>query len=371
MIVMPALAADINAVMAPLISPAGEPSERVLKNTISEADTLPPAAAFILKNQLRLRLGALYLKNADYDAARATLKQIDTGSPAAISASLLLAESYRLQGDTENAVQWFLRAAKQYPYRPATLEGLINAALELEQSGAPQSALVLYDKVVEQAQTALQQLATLSLQPVVEPTQVIFPSPLLDEPVRKMLLTEVLHDSDRDLLDSSRALQKNIQDMLALQQQNAVLSQQLNHLNNQLQHYQQQRQALVARHSQNQAALQRLTKKIQSDNFSDEQINIRHAVTQLQNQLQRQEATLNFIDSASDKLPTIISKISTQQMGTGEQLHRLLAANHKDIESVLNNAIQRCQATLKNTAAKAMLKKGIMLERLTTKPAQE
>lgn len=360
-----AWAVDVQDVMAPLLAPpAAEQAENVLAKAIQDARMLPPASAFVLTNRLRLQLGAHLLASERHDQARAVLRQIDITSPVAISASLLMADSYRLQQNREEAVQWFLRAAQQYPYDPVTLEGLINAAQEFEQDGAPQAARALYHQVTEQTQQALQQLDALAQQPVIEPVQVLFPSEALDEPVRKTLLSLVLHDPRHDMLTRAKALQDNVQQLWVLQQQNEQLSQQLETLNDQLLRYQQQRQTLQDEYQQSRQQLQVLMQRVQADDFSQAQRDVRLAVTQLRNQLTRQQASLDFIDRVIKAMPDMVGRVSARQARLGDALRDQLVANKTAVEATLNQAVATYQTALKDLAGRALLEEGTLLEKL-------
>ena len=98
--------------------------EAQFRQAIRDSTRLPTAEKLVLLNQLRLRLAAVQMKGGRMNQARETLREVDTASPAAPQASLLMAESYRLSGQPNAARDWFLRAAHHYPYRPVTLEGL-------------------------------------------------------------------------------------------------------------------------------------------------------------------------------------------------------------------------------------------------------
>ena len=81
----------------------------------------------ILGNYARLRLAAMALRDGDTEFARQQLSQVEQRSPAAVDAALLLAESYRLDGDRQRARDWFVRIAARFPGNPRAISGLVLA----------------------------------------------------------------------------------------------------------------------------------------------------------------------------------------------------------------------------------------------------
>src|SRR5690606_4121081 len=174
-----------------------ENQEEQLQRAISEASQLSRTEQHVIINLLRLRLAAVQMQRDDFELGRDTLRQIDAGSPAALQASLLMAESYRLTGQLQEARSWFLRTAHHYPYRTATLDGLISAARD-EQQHNPGLSAALYSEISRQSQYALDQLNQLHQGGNVDPMTIILPSPLDDE-IRQALLRRCLQHPEHDL----------------------------------------------------------------------------------------------------------------------------------------------------------------------------
>src|SRR5690606_9016549 len=164
--------------------------EEQLQRAIRDASQLSRTEQHVIINLLRLRLAAVQMQRDDFELGRDTLRQIDTDSPAALQASLLMAESYRLTGQAQEARSWFLRTAHHYPYRTATLDGLISAARD-EQQHNPGLSAALYSEISRQSQYALDQLNQLHRGGNVDPMTIILPSPLDDE-IRQALLRRCL-----------------------------------------------------------------------------------------------------------------------------------------------------------------------------------
>lgn len=119
----------------------------------------------ILGNYARLRLAALALQGGDSQFARQQLSQVEQNSPAAVDAALLLAESYRRDGDQERARGWFMRIAARFPGSPRAVSGLILAGDDMRRQGNASLALPLYNLAQMKAEENIQALAELAANP--------------------------------------------------------------------------------------------------------------------------------------------------------------------------------------------------------------
>lgn len=98
-------------------------------------------------NRARLTLAAEYLSKSRFIEARQLLSAIELDSTVAVQASLLLAESFRLEGDLQRAAQWLLRTGQRYGADPEALRGLLEQASELRQQGQLAQAFAIYNMV--------------------------------------------------------------------------------------------------------------------------------------------------------------------------------------------------------------------------------
>lgn len=344
--------ANMEEAMAPLTAPPVEKTPNY-SAAIRDANKLEPAARLVLKNHLLLRQGAQQLAAGDYAQGREQLKQVETDSPSAVQASLLIAESYRLEQQPEQAKEWFLRTAHHYPYRTQTLSGLISAANDqpVEQTGL---ALALYNKAGEQADFALAQLQQLKSGELIDPLAVIFPSQL-DEQVRQAFLQRCLHNPDEDLLNESSRLQEAVSSLLHLQKQRQALGSRLASLQTQLQDYQRQRQRLQNQLDRIAAQQRSLESRLIPNNLDDDQVRIRRQLGQLRNQTIRMENQIAFIDRTRQQLPAIVDNLNAEIQQLHQQAMAQLKGSNRAVKTVLESSYQAYYSELRNLAAEARL----------------
>jgi prefoldin subunit 5 len=344
--------ASLERAMAPLTEET--PSKTPNYNTaLRDANKLEPAARFVLSNHLLLRQGAQKLAAKDYSQSRQLLTQVETDSPSAIQASLLIAESYRLEQQPEQAKDWFLRTAHHYPYRTQTLSGLISAANDqpVDQTGL---ALALYNKAGEQADFALAQLQQLKSSQFIDPLAVIFPSKL-DEQVRQAFLLRCLHNPDEDLLSESSRLQEAVSSLLYLQKQRQTLGQKLELLQSQLQDYQRQRQSLQNQLDSIAAQQRSLESQLIPNNLDDDQVRIRRQLGQLRNQTIRMDNQIAFIDRTRQQLPAMVDNLNAEIQQLHQQAMAQLKSSNQAVKAVLESSYRAYYRELRNLAAEAKL----------------
>ena len=146
-----------------LIGMFAEPADAAHSQALLQySDQARSANKPILGNYARLRLASMALRDGDTGFARQQLSQIEQNSPAAVDAALLLADSYRRDGDRERARAWFVRIAARFPGNPRAVSGLVLAGDDWRKQGATELALPVYNlalnKVAENM-AALQSLA--------------------------------------------------------------------------------------------------------------------------------------------------------------------------------------------------------------------
>lgn len=344
--------ASLDQAMAPLTEDAREKTPNY-HAAIREANKLEPAARLVLRNHLLLREGAQALATGHYSEGRELLKQVETDSPSAVQASLLIAESYRLEQQPDQAKEWFLRTAHHYPYRAQTLSGLISAANDqpVEQTGL---ALALYSKAREQADFALSELQQLKASEFIDPLAVIFPSQL-DEQVRQAFLQRCLHNPDEDLLSESARLQQAVHSLLHLQTQRQALGSKLESLQEQLRDYQQQRHILQNQLESLAARQRSLESQLIPNNLGDDQVRIRRQLSQLRNQSIRMKNRIAFIDRTSEQLPAMVDKLNTDIQQLHQQAMAQLQGSNRAVKTVLESSYQAYYSELRNLAAEARL----------------
>ena len=336
-----------------------ENQEEQLQRAISEASQLSISEQHVIINLLRLRLAAVQMQRDDFELGRDTLRQIETDSPAALQASLLMAESYRLTGQPQEARSWFLRTAHHYPYRTATLDGLISAARD-EQHHNPGLSAALYSEVTRQSQYALDQVDQLTKDGSIDPMVIILPSPLDDE-IRQALLRRCLQHPEHDLLKQTNQLRKSISAVLALQQRHKTLARELSVLGQTLEHYQLQRHSLAQRLQVGRRQIQSLKEQLRPNDFSGEQMAIREAITDQQNQHTRLESQLAFIEQSRKKLPDIARQLEQQLATLGNKVRTELDNSHGAVTQVLEGAISSYRKEVTNLMAEAESRRSELL----------
>ena len=128
-------------------------------------DQTPGINQPILGNYARLRLAAMALRDGDTEFARQQLNQVEQNSPAAVDAALLLAESYRRDGDRERARTWFVRIAARFPGNPRAVSGLVLAGDDWRKQGAVEQALPVYNLALNKVAENMKALQTLADDP--------------------------------------------------------------------------------------------------------------------------------------------------------------------------------------------------------------
>lgn len=325
--------------------------EKALEDALRAAQTLMPAQKLVVKNYLRLRQGALLMSNKHYADAREIFKSIHATSPSGVTAGLLIAETYRLEGQPEVAKDWFLRAARHYPYRTKTLSGLMRAA----QDQRPENnavAIALYNEVAAQAEAALAQLRTLNASGQLDPLAIIFPS-YLDEEVRNALLQRCLQFPDRDLLRETAKLRQAVDAMLGARAKSNDLNKTLSGLTDKLTSYQQQREQL--QYFLNDAAqrIKMLKEQLIANDLSEPQQRIRLQLSQRINEQTRVQGQIDFIDQAIQKLPAAIANIGQQVRELDAAALMRLIQSNEAVTTILNESYQTYRSELQALSSEA------------------
>lgn len=141
-------------VLKALVNPASvQDRTSLFEQYLATSIESPDSAQQVAISHARLVLAAERVRKQDYIGARQSLAQIDLSSTVAVDAALLLAESWRLQGDPAKSHAWLMRVAQRYSSDPRALEGLLLSARDQARSGKIREAWALYsvinDKVLE------------------------------------------------------------------------------------------------------------------------------------------------------------------------------------------------------------------------------
>lgn len=124
----------------------------------------PDSAQQVAISHARLVLAAERVRKQDYTGARQSLAQIDLSSTVAVDAALLLAESWRLQGDSVKSHAWLMRVAQRYSSDPRALEGLLLSAQDQARSGKIREAWALYSVINDRVLENVEQVSAMRSQ---------------------------------------------------------------------------------------------------------------------------------------------------------------------------------------------------------------
>lgn len=138
-----------------------EQRQQVLESYLAIDHKATSAVDRVASNRARVVLAATYMSQSRFDEARVLLSTVELDSPVAVQASLLLSESWRLQGDLQRSDQWLLRTAQRYGSDPEALRSLLEQANELTIQGDVARAFSIYNLVQSQILDNAQQVSAL------------------------------------------------------------------------------------------------------------------------------------------------------------------------------------------------------------------
>lgn len=220
-------------------TPTQEQSRQVLL-TLSQADqgnrravleqylAAPPAKITAVErvalNRSRLALAADYLTESRFPEARELLSAIELDSPIAVQASLLLAESFRLEGDHARSAQWMLRTGQRYGADPDALKSMLERANELRYQGEQRQAFALYNMVQSQILSNAEQVGSLRSEADNLIAQLL--RTRLDESraAQSQMLKQMINDTDSSLLMDLGALARSAGQRECLEKQQRKIS---------------------------------------------------------------------------------------------------------------------------------------------------
>ena len=119
-------------------------------------------ADFVLRNYARLVLGAEYIRREAFGKARNLLSRTRLDSPAGVETALLTAHSWQRQGNTDQALKWYMRVSARYRASPRVLQTVLDRAHEAADAGDRHLATRLYERVVAKSLANVRELAELT-----------------------------------------------------------------------------------------------------------------------------------------------------------------------------------------------------------------
>ena len=355
-----------------IVTLAGTPeSEHARRNALftqlKAAPENPAPAERALVDRMYIVLAASWLSGQQTDKAREVLRVIALDSPLAVTAAMLLAESWRMDGEPDKAVQWFLRIAAQQPENLDALNGLLAAAHTLAESGQPQLALTIYARIEQQAGAAATLVNNFVARNPASIASLMSGDNGLTTSLRKQAGQRLFQSAHGRLLAADRANRRSQQVRLCLTALIADYQQRIDAAERSIANLDVTLAAMARAHAQRQARITSLKSQIRANDSSNEQIEIRRAVRALMNQDLREQAQQQALEQNRDQLPVLVGR-------TRERLAILLAYYQRAEQSsgeLITGTIREILVALatdfSDLAGQAALSKAHVQEELTSK----
>jgi hypothetical protein len=319
---------------------------------------MPPRsqAEMLLQDRARLYLAGVAIQQQKFDAARERLKLVSTESPVAAEAGLLIAESWQLQGNTAESLQWFLRVGRRFSDDMTALQGLHNAAETLEDSDQHRQAASLYNEVVKKATHVVTLLDNLPTDTAARTDAILFQGDPLPMALRRQLTSAMIRQTPK-IGQTRQVHRESLREWECLLLQQQELEQQLDSIH--------QHSARLSRISQlAEAALSALEDEITvletqliSQDFSADQLALRKRLSQARNEKARLEAEQAFISevrtmlpdalaSTEEKLQTMVSSFADIHAQSSAELHQAVALAITEVSARFRNLAGQSQRRL-------------------------
>ena len=311
----------------------------------------------ILGNYARLRLAAMALRDGDTEFARQQLSQVEQRSPAAVDAALLLAESYRLDGDRQRARDWFVRIAARFPGNPRAISGLVLAGDDWRNQGAMEQALPVYNLALNKVAENMKALQTLADDPDRLYRSLTNSVAGNSTTVMDQLVLAMVRDHDSGVLDATRKLINANNVRKCLRQQEKSLHNAIHHA--------------TARDLSNSAFRtsakmeKRATRQEIADlervlhNDPDAQ-DLQARLNDARDRLQRINARLDKLGSTA--LPAELEKRKREMQENQQRVEREMEAARRQVRQALQAQLPELQRFYRNLAGEAQLGKAQLLQ---------
>lgn len=311
----------------------------------------------ILGNYARLRLAAMALRDGDTQFAREQLSQVEQNSPAAVDAALLLADSYRRDGDRERARGWFVRIAARFPGNPRAISGLVLAGDDWRRQGLNEQALPVYNLALQKVAENMQALKTLSEEPDRLYRSLTNSVAGNSTTVMDQLVLAMVRDRDSRVLDATREL-------ISAHQIRKCLDEQEKTLHNAIQH-------ATARDLSNGAfrTSARMEKTATEQEIADLERILANApdAESFHTRLDEARSRLKRINERLDKLgstalPPELERRKTQLRQVTQQVENDIDRARQQVHQALEAQLPELQRFYRNLAGEAQLGKAQLLQ---------
>lgn len=340
---------DLSNLVAALSGKMTDQSARL--RTLEEATKTPPRtpAEMLLQDRARLYLSAMEIRQMHFDDARERLMLINTGSPVAAEAGLLLAESWRLQENHDEALKWFLRVGRHFSDDSNALHGLLRAAESMQEIDRQREAAALYNEVVDKALSTVQLLEALPEDPDARVEAVFSRQHPMPAALRRKITSEMLRETT-DLARTRQVYRETSREWHCLLEQQQQLELQSERIR---QHGERLTQAsgLV---EESMAALEKeigsLEEQLISKDFSAPQLVIRKRLGQARNERNRLNAQRDFIARTRSMLPQALTATEQKLQVMTASFSEIRGQASEDLYHAAQQAIDATAATFRNLA---------------------
>lgn len=343
---------DLSNLVAALSGKMTDQSARL--NALEDAIRTPPRtpAEMLLQDRARLYLSATEIHQQKFDDARQRLKLINTGSPVAAEAGLLIAESWRMQGDKHESLQWFLRVGRHFSDDSNALHGMLRAAESMQETGHRREAAALYREVVDKALGTVKLLESLPEDQDARVETVFSRQHPMPPALRQRITSEMINETSN--LATTRQIYREAsrewQCLLQQQQQLELQSERIRQHSDRLA----KASTLV---EESMPAIEKeissLEKQLVSKDFSAPQLAIRKRLGQARNEKIRLDAQRGFIDRTRHMLPQALAETEQKLQAVTESFSGIRQQASQDLFNAAENAIAKTATTFRDIAGES------------------
>lgn len=325
----------------------------------------PNSARQVATSHARVVLAAEHIRAARYEQARQVLAQVDLASTVAVDAALLMAESWRLQGDDRQSQAWLVRVAQRYSSDPRALEGLLLSAQDLAASGKLREAWALYNLISDKVLANVEQVS--SMRSMQEELVQELLNTRLDESraVSTQVIKHILHAEEQSALSSMRDIIEARQQLACLERQGDALKDDAWDESIMTANVTSFQTMLETEARLNARQLESLQAELANASVT-EQESIREEIAELQEHMQSLQRRQAELQAQQASLP--VSSVSrTRQLQqriaeTEQRLHN----NQLAIRTELDSAISALQTRYRELAAETQLARAELMQLLAS-----
>jgi hypothetical protein len=340
---------DLSHLVAALSGKETDQSARL--DALERAITTTPRsqAEMMLQDRARLYLAGMAIQQQQFEAAREMLKVVSTESPLAAQAGLLIAESWRLQGNNGESLQWLLRIGRRFSDDINALQGLLRAAASLEQTDHPSEAAALYAEVTGKAMDTVRYLESLPEDRQARVAAVLSHRHHMPTALRQQLTSIMIRETPEfgQTRQIHREVSQEWQCLMLQQQQLELQSERVHQYADRLAQASQLAEESMSTLNQEIALLQT---QLVSQDFSAPQIAIRKRLAEARNEKIHLQAQQDFIARTRHLLPETLADTEEKLQVMTTSFAEIRALTSDDLYKAVEQALDQVTATFRNLA---------------------